>query len=129
MATAVHGKDGVVKVGGTVVAFVDGWDGNIDPSYDDITSEDSAGWQDLLPGIKKASGSIKVRYAMDDTNGQSVLQSAVMNQTAVALSLYPSGTAHYFGGTAYLKLAVSSPHGAPVEGTFSFESKGAWTYT
>ena len=129
MATALHGKDGIVKAGTVTVALVDSWDMTIDPALDDITAMDSSGWQQLMVGIKKTSGSIKVRYAADDTTGQTVLNADVIGGTALSLSLYPSGTANYFSGSAFLTEAITAAHNAPGERTFSFSSHGAWTYT
>lgn len=125
-----HGKDGSVKVGGTAVASVNTWDATIEPNYDDITSMDSSGWQNLMLGIRKVSGSINVRYDPADTNGQIVLKNNALGGTAVALILYTSGTsAGYMSGSAFLTEAVTVDHNAPNARTFSFQSHGAWTYT
>lgn len=129
MATPTHGKDGSVKVGGSAVALVDQWDANIEPAYDDVTSQDSGGWQMLTPGLKKVTGSIKVRLANDDTNGQTVLRNSAVGGSAVVLTLNTSGTANPLSGTAYLSESLSSPHGAPNEATYNFSSHGPWTYT
>lgn len=129
MATKLHGKDGSVKVGGSAVAFVDAWDATIDVAQDDTTSMDSGGWQELMAGIKKVTGSIKVRHASGDTVGQTVLKANAIAGSAVVLTLLDSGTANPLSGTAFLNMAVSAPHDKPEEATYNFSSNGPWTYT
>lgn len=129
MATSLHGKDGYVYWNGTAVALVTNWKATIAPTYDDITAMDSSGWQQLALGIKKASGSFTVRYATDDTNGQTITRANAVGGTAMVLRLYPNGTSNYFSGSAFLTLDLNASFDAPVEATYNFESHGAWTYT
>ena len=128
MATALHGKDGYVYWNGTAVALVTNWSATIGPAMDDITAMDSSGWQQMTPGIKKASGSVTVRYATDDTI-QTSMRNNTIGGTAMVLRLYPNGNANYFSGSAFLTLDLSGAFDSPVEAVYNFESHGAWSYT
>lgn len=130
MSTALHGKDGSVKVGGSAVALVDSWDLTLDVADLDVTSVGDT-WQALQAGggIRKVSGSIKVKHAVDDSGGQDVLMSNAIGGTAVALSLYESGTTSYWSGTAMVHPSISVPAGDKQSATYSFTSTGAWTHT
>ncbi len=129
MGTPLHGKDGYVYVGGSAVALVDRWTMNVDVAQDDVTSMDSGGWQQLLAGVKRVSGAVTVRYATDDTNGQTVLRNSAIGGSMVVLKLNPNGTANYFSGTALLNLGFESPHDNVNVATYDFNSHGPWTYT
>lgn len=129
MATPLHGKDGAAKVGGSTIALVDSWTADLDVSKDDVTAMDSGGWGMLLPGLKRVTGSISVRYATDDTAGQTVMRNSVWGGSAVVLSLYVSGTAKYLTGTAYLNESYDASHDAVAATSFDFESHGPWSYT
>lgn len=129
MATAIHGDTGLAYVGGSAIALVHKWDATFDFAEDDITAMDSGGWQRLMVGLKKVTGSIAVGYATDDTAGQTVLQNNAVAGSAVVLALYPGGTAHSFGGTAFLKFALSASFDSPEEATYDFASNGPWSYT
>lgn len=129
MATQLHGDAGYAYVNGSAVALVHKWSMNLDYNLDDATAMDSAGWQKLIVGIKKATGNVTVGYATNDTAGQSVLQSSAVGGSMVALRLYPNGTANYFSGSAFLKLSMDVAFSDPIEATYDFSSDGAWTYT
>lgn len=130
MATALHGKDGSVKVGGSAVALVDSWDLTLDVADLDVTSIGDT-WQSLQAGggLKKASGSIKVKHSMDDTTGQDTLLSNAIAGSAVALSLYESGTSSYWSGTAMVHPVINVVTSDKQSATYSFTSTGAWTHT
>ena len=129
MATSLHGKNGYAYINGTAIALVTDWSLSGGPSWDDITAMDSAGWGQIIAGIARFSGNITVRYASDDTNGQTVARNNAIGGTIVALRLYPAGTVNYFGGSAGLTIDVNATHDGPDEATYNFESHGAWSYT
>lgn len=130
MGTALHGKDGSVKVGGSAVALVDSWDLTLDVADLDVTSVGDT-WQSLQAGggLRKVTGSIKCKNATDDTVGQDVLLSNAIGGTAVALTLYESGTTSFWSGTAMVHPAFSVPASDKQTATFSFTSTGAWAHT
>lgn len=132
MATALHGKDGAAYVGGTIVALVNNWSLSGGPTWDDITAMDSNSAGQIIAGIRRWTGSIAVRYATDDTNGQNILRANAFGGTIVSLKLYPSntggGTANFFSGSAGLTMDLNAAHDAVDEATYNFESHGPWTY-
>lgn len=133
MATSLWGADGSVKYGGaagTAVALVDSWDMSLDIADLETTSLGDT-WQVMqsLGGLRKCSGSIKVKHALDDTGGQDPLMANSIAGSAVVLALYESGTASYWQGTAFLHPAISMPAGDKASATYSFVSSGAWTHT
>ncbi len=129
MATALHGDSGFAYVGGSAIALVHKWSMVFDPNLDEITAMDSGGWQQLMVGLKKATGSITVGHATDDTVGQTVLRGSALGGSVVSLRLYPSGTTAYFGGSAFLKLSMDVDFASPVEAKYDFSSHGVWAYT
>ncbi len=128
MSTALHGDSGYAYVSGTAIGLVHKWSMNWDHALDDITAMDSAGWQHLMIGIKKVTGSITLGYATDDAQG-SALQNNAVGGTVVTLALYPSGTAKSFGGSAFIKLSMDVSFDVPVEAVYDFSSHGPWAYS
>lgn len=129
MATALHGKDGVVFWNGTAVALVTNWELSIGPSKDDITAMDSNGWGQVTAGIKRATGSVTVRNNSDDTIHTS-MRANTLGGTPMVLRLYQAGTAgNYYNGTALLDLSLTVPFDAVEEAVYNFDSHGVWSYT
>lgn len=129
MATPLHGKDGYVYWNGTAVALVNNWNATFEYAYDDVTAMDSGGAHQRIKGLFDANGAVNVRYATDDTNGQTVMRANAMGGTAMVMRLYPNGTSNYFSGTAFLTMDLNVAHDAPDEATYNFVSHGLWTYT
>lgn len=129
MATALHGKDGLVYWNGTAVALVTNWEMNIGPSKDDITAMDSNGWRQVKAGIKSATGSVTIRNNDDDAIHTS-MRSNMLGGTAMTLRLYENGTAgHYYSGSALLDLALTAPFDGIEEAVYNYDSHGPWSYT
>lgn len=129
MATALHGKNGVVFWNGTAVALVTNWNLNIGPTKEDITAMDSGGWGQTMAGIFKATGSIVIENNSDDTI-MANMRASVLAGTLKILRLYENGTAgNYYSGSALLDMALNAPVAAKEEATYNFESHGPWSYT
>ncbi len=129
MGTPLHGKDGVVTVGGSTVALVNEWKADIGAEPTDVTSLDSGGWQRRIPGIKACTGNIDVRYCTDDASGVTVLMNSAVGGSVVTLALKAGGTAKSLSGSAYLSASLDNPHDDVAAVSFDFESDGPWTYS
>ncbi len=130
MATSLWGADGSVKSGTATVALVDSWDLSLDIADLDVTSLGDT-WQTLQAagGLRKCTGSIKVKHAVDDTAGQDTLMSNAIGGTAVVLSLYESGTSSFWSGSAMLHPSITMPASDKASATYSFTSTGTWSHT
>lgn len=98
----------------------------------DITTKDSAGWTELLEGIRGWEGSIEGLHAMDDVAGANILYNAVLNRTALSVVFTTNVTGDKkFSGTVYLTSCELGAPGQEDNATYnaSFTGTGAITVT
>lgn len=122
MAT-FRGKEGIVKVGGAVVAERVTW--TIDQTA--ATEEDSAqgdDWQTFKGGLKTWTGSLECRWDDTDLTGQE----ALIIGAEVALTLYPEGDAtgayEYSGNAIVTGVSNAVPRDDIVARSFTFQGNG-----
>jgi subtilase family serine protease len=92
-----HGKDGVVKVGGTAIASVDSWSLGLKAATADKTAMGDT-WESHTVGMLSGDG--KVSCWLDPSDAS---QEALTIGAAVALTLYEQGTTtglHYWSFNA-----------------------------
>ncbi len=124
---AIAGKGGSVKIGANT-ANVSSWSLDISPDMID-TSKLGESWKGVIPGLLDATGSIEADYETTDTNGQTALQTALLNQTTVTLNLYVDAT-HYYSMSAYITgMNVEVPSDDKVTRSVDFQQTGGVTYT
>ena len=121
----VHGKSGTVTIGGNLFAVTQ-FQFQMSNDLADITHSAANGYQVMLPGVTKASGSLT--FVFDTLNQPTV---APINQTpgqALTLVLSPDGTKNYSFSAYSGALSWSSgPQAGAVFCTTSFESSGTIT--
>ncbi len=127
---ALAGKGGNVKIGANAVTEIGNWKLDLDLDTKDKTNFGSNGWKESQPTLKGWSGTCEGTWNVAaDTNGQTAIQTAVLNGTSVSLALYADGT-HNYAGTAWIKkLSVEEPVDDLVKFSFDYEGTGALTYT
>ena len=78
---AVAGYGGKVAVDNSDVAQVRNWNADIQREEVDTThmNDGAGGWRSFISGLGAGTGSMDLNWDMTDTNGQKVLQDAVLN--------------------------------------------------
>ena len=125
--TAIAGTQGAVKLGAATVAELDTWSLNVDANMYKTTAFGS-GWLTQISGVKQASGTASGRWYMGDTNGQALLQAALLGGTSAALSLSPNGTNNYSGTFWIKQIQIKAPVDGTVDFTMNFDLTGALSY-
>ena len=125
---AIAGKGGSAKIGANTIAEVSSW--GLDISADMLNSTSLGdNWREFVAGLNGATGSVEVKWDIpNDANGQTALQTAMLNGTTVTLNLYVNSS-NYYSGTAYVSnLSVEDPVEDLVTATFEAQFTGAVTY-
>lgn len=95
----------------------------------DITTKDSAGYKEVLEGLREGTISTSGLYAMNDANGAEALHTALQARTTVILRFTTGVTGDKaYKATAYItSLELGSP-GQEDNATYSaeFQITGAW---
>ena len=125
---AIAGKGGSAKIGANAIAEVTSWSMDISADMLDSTSLGDD-WREFVAGLNGATGSVEVKWDIpNDANGQTALQTAMLNGTTVTLNLYVNSS-NYYSGTAYVSnLSVEDPVEDLVTATFEAQFTGAVTY-
>ena len=76
-------------------------------SLDD--SEFGVNWEQKIQGLKSAKISVSGSYRSDDTNGQTVIQSALLNDTALFARVLPNGTTGFQAEVKVEKFSIEPP--------------------
>jgi predicted secreted protein len=88
------------------------------------------GWRSYISGLGSGTGSMDVNWDMSDTNGQLVLQNAVLTPpgTAPVVKLYTNSLNYYTGSIIVTSVNVSVGTDGLAEATVNFRFTGAVTY-
>ncbi|MFW6299492.1 MAG: phage tail tube protein [Oceanicaulis sp.] len=123
---ALHGKDGIVKVGSNTVAETQSWTLN---ESSDVAESTAQGDTDktYLPGQKDWTASVTANLDPSDTTGQGELSTGA----TVTLNLYPaddeSGDAEYSGSAIVTAVSTSSERQGIVSVNLELQGTGALT--
>jgi len=122
----------LVKVGGTAVALCTDASLTITADIRDISTKDSSGWREILPGLKSGSISVSALHAYDAAYGVTALFAALTGQTELTLT-YTTGVSgdKIYTASAYItSLEMNSP-GVEESATYSatFELSSSVTET
>lgn len=125
---AIAGKGGSARVGANTIAEVTSWSLDVSSDMLDSTSLGDD-WREFIAGLNGATGSIEVKWDLvNDANGQTALQTALLNGTTVTLNLYVNATKYYAGSAYISNLNVEDPVEDLVTATFDAQFTGAVTY-
>ena len=129
---AVAGYGGKVAVGTSDVLQVRNWNADIQREEVDTThmNDGAGGWRSFISGLGAGTGSMDLNWDMTDTNGQKVLQDAVLNPaTPPTVQLYVDGTHYYSGSIIVTNVSPSVGVDGLAEATVNFRFTGAVSYT
>ena len=120
---AMHGKDGLVKIGANTGVNIASWTVNfVGPQlFDQSPLQDS--WQTLVAGQRSASGSITCYWDESDSNVQDALRADAVGGTTATLLLYVNAS-KYFSIPAYITMTGETNVRGAVMRTFNFRSHG-----
>lgn len=118
----IHGKGGVVMVGGQVVGSVESWTVNYQVATDDASAQGDDGTYHVT-GLPDWSGSITCR--LDQENA---VQEGMTPGTAIEVDLYEAGNAagkkYWTGNASIAGMDVNVPLGTVMR-TFNIKGQGA----
>jgi len=130
---AVAGYGGKVSVGSNDVAQVRAWSADIQREEVDTThmNDGAGGWRSFVPGLGAGTGSMDLNWDMTDTNGQVVLQNAVLSPPAspITVKLYVDATYYYSGKIIVTNISPSVGVDGLAEATVSFRFTGAVSFS
>lgn len=130
---AVAGYGGKVAVGANDVAQVRNWNADIQREEVDTThmNDGAGGWRSFISGLGAGTGSMDLNWDMTDTNGQKVLQNAVLSPptTPPTVKLYVDGTHYYSGSVIVTNVSPSVGVDGLAEASINFRFTGAVSYT
>ena len=91
----------------------------------DISTKDSAGWVELLEGMRAWEISVSGLYAYSDTNGADALFTSLNNRTTVTVAFTTNVTGDkVYSGTAYISSLDFGSPGQEDNATYSTQFKG-----
>lgn len=123
---ALHGKDGVVKVGLNAVAETQSWTLNESADVAETTAQGDTD-KTYIAGQQGWTASVTAQLDPTDTTGQGALTKGA----SVTLNLYPAGDqlgdAEYSGSAIITSISTSSERSGIVSASFEAQGTGALT--
>lgn len=125
----LNGRNLRVYVNGNAVADATSGDLSVSQSSRDVTTKDSAGWMEVLYGLKEWSISGDGLVALDATFATEELIDFILNSTTVTIRFTTnvSGDTYWTGSAIAESVDVSSPNEETPTFSFSFKGDGALT--
>ena len=131
MATTgkLNGRFLRIYVDGNAVADATSHDLESSQSSRDVTTKDSAGWMQILPGLKEWSTSGDGLVALDAAYTITDLTTLLLDGTQVTVRFTTNTTGDvYWTGSAYVEsVSISSPNEETPTYNFSLKGTGALT--
>lgn len=121
-----------VDVSGTLTKVNHLTDASISFTHEprDITTKDSAGYRELLEGLRSWSASGSGLFAEDATYGYNDLETLLQNRTKVTIRFMTNVTGDtYWEGEAYISSLDKTSSGAEDNVTFSISMEGTGSPT
>lgn len=84
----------------------------VEMSEIDVTSFDSNGWVENIPGLKNWSIDAEANYRSNDTTGQTALYTALISSSTIGIVIYPkdvTSAAGYSGSVVITSFEVGVP--------------------
>ena len=131
MATAgvINGTDFFMFDSKTVIGHATSHNLSVDMASIDASSKSSAGWKQIISGMKSWNASGSGLYTFDDAYGHSQLLAAMTAKTKIMVKLATAtATNKYFYGYGYLtSLTLDAPNEDATTYSWSFEGDGILT--
>ena len=128
-AGKLNGTNLLVYVNGVAVAHATSHTLNVNAEMIDATTKSSAGWKDVLPGLKDWSIDCEGIVAWDATEGVSQAFADITGRTQVTVkfSMEVTGDKRYTGLAYVSTLSMSAPLEDVITYSLSFAGDGAIT--
>ena len=128
-AGKLNGTNLLVYVNGVAVAHATSHTLNVNAEMIDATTKSSAGWKDVLPGLKDWSIDAEGIVAWDATEGVSQAFADITGRTQVTVkfSMEVTGDKRYTGLAYVSTLSMSAPLEDVITYSLSFAGDGAIT--
>lgn len=122
-----NGTDILVYVDGVAVAHATSHSLNVNADMIDATTKSSAGWKDILPGLRDWSIDCEGMVAYDAAEGFSEAFADINSRTQVVVkfSTEETGDKRYTGNAYVSSLSASAPLEDVVTYSLSFTGDGA----
>lgn len=125
--TKLSGIGGAVKLGTTKVAGIENWKLSVKGNLVDITSFDSAGWEEYLATTKGWELSFEGVLAEGDTTGQDVVLDAMVDGTVLSITLDKAPSSSYTGDVLIESVEIDTSVKDKIK--LSIKSKGTGPLT
>lgn len=124
-----NGTDILVYVDGVAVAHATSHTLNVNAEMIDATTKSSAGWKDILPGLRDWSIDAEGLVAYDATEGVEELYADITGRTQVTVKFTTevTGDARWTGSAYVSSMSLSAPMEDVVSYSISFAGDGALT--
>lgn len=125
----LNGRNLRIYVDGNAVADATSHDLEISHSTRDVTTKDSAGWMEVLYGLKEWSTSGDGLIALDATYATEELIDLIINSTDVTVRFTTnvSGDVYWTGSAIAESVTVSAPNEETPTYNFTLKGNGALT--
>ena len=131
MATTgqINGTSLLVYAAGTAIAYSTSCTVNVNNAMIDVTSKDSEGWTDNLPGLRDWSIDVEGLVALDSSTNAEYISGLVADRTRVMLkfSTNVSGDGYWHGYAYVTSFSMSAPMEDKITFSASFAGDGALT--
>lgn len=124
---AVAGKNAVIELGANTIQGLNDTKITVNGNTIDVTTFASGGWIEKIQGLKDCKISMSGFYLSDDTNGQTALQTALLNGSPVTLKSLLDGTTGWTGSFLVASFDDEAKVAGEVTRSINLESTGALT--
>ena len=119
--TKLHGKNGLLKVGGVTVAIKNEWTLNLNRDYVDATVFGDTN-KTYLVGLKDISGTYR---GLLDNSGDTMLTSTSLD--AQLIQLYSDAVTLVASGSGFIDASITASNTDAVRISGNFRASGPWT--
>jgi len=130
-STKINATNLLVYAAGTAIGASKGATLSIDSDVIDVTTKDSAGWREILPGLRSWSISVEALLTFDESPKRpyDYLYDALVNRTKIAVkfSTEVSGDDKFFGDVYVTSAPIEAPMEDAMAYSITLEGTGALT--
>ena len=129
-ATKKNGTSLLLYTGSDAIAASKSHSLSVNSESIDVTTKDSAGWKDILPGLKSWTVDCEGLVAFDNSFNYEYLLDALRNRTKLSIKLETTvvGDERLKGDVYVTSVELSAPQEDAISFTASFEGTGALTH-
>ena len=130
MPTKINATSLLLYSGANAIALSKNHTLSVNGESIDVTTKDSAGWKEILPGLKSWTVSCEGMVAFDSAYNYEYLLDALRNRTLLSVKLQTGtvGDERLLGDVYVTSIELSAPLEDGLSFTASFEGTGALTH-